>query len=130
MDHGMRKAQLDIDSLQALLRKKNVFSIAEVEYAIFETDGNISVLKNEMNQSLTKKDMNIKQNGGQFTSVPMSIISDGKINKDNLKKLNLDEQWLHEELKASDIHSISDVFYAEVQKDGSLYIDKYDDMVH
>ena len=47
MENELRKVQLDIDALNSLLRKKDVFSITEVNYAIFETDGTLSVLKKD-----------------------------------------------------------------------------------
>src|SRR5699024_3914669 len=59
MENSLRKARLDIDSLRALLRQKNVFAISDVDYAIFETSGKLSVLKKELKQSVTKLDMNV-----------------------------------------------------------------------
>ncbi|MFE8702789.1 YetF domain-containing protein [Cytobacillus sp. FJAT-54145] len=49
---------------------------------------------------------------------------------ENLKKLNLDTKWLEQKLSQGGINSISEVFYAEVQKDGTLYIDSKNDVVH
>lgn len=60
-----------------------------------------------------------------FTYLPSEIISDGKIVKKNLKELNLNETWIRKELKKNGIHSFQEVFYAEIQKDGSLFINKY-----
>lgn len=59
-----------------------------------------------------------------------SVISDGEIKQENVEKLNLNQQWLDGQLKLLGVNSISDVFYAEVQKDGTLYIDQYKDVVH
>ncbi|KMY52844.1 membrane protein [Bacillus sp. FJAT-27231] len=130
MEDALRKARLDIDSLNGLLRKKNIFSVAEVDYAIFETDGSLSAMKKEANQPLTKSDMNVQPAPSQAFPIAMSVISDGKINGDNLRKLNLDTDWLEQQLQAAGIHSISDVFYAEVQQDGTLYIDRNQDVLH
>ncbi|NEU32222.1 DUF421 domain-containing protein [bacterium LRH843] len=130
LEDALRKVRLDVNSLNALLRKKNVFSLADVDYAIFETDGSLSVMKQETKQSLTKSDMNIQPTNTERYPIPTTVVSDGKVNKDNLKKLNLDQQWLDQQLQAAGIPSISDVFYAEVQKDGSLYIDNRSDVIH
>ena len=130
MEHELRKVRLDIDALNVLLRKKNVFSFADVDYAIFETDGSLSVMKKEPKQPLTKSDMNIYQTKPSVFPISTSVISDGEIKHENLNKLNLDQQWLEEQLKRSGVDSISDVFYAEVQKDGTLYIDYKNDMLH
>lgn len=130
MEEALRKARLDIDSLNALLRKKNAFSVTDVDYAIFEVNGSLSVMKKELKQSLTKSDMNIQQDSTSSFPIPMSIVSDGKINEQNLKKLNLDIQWLNDQLQSAGIDSVSNVFYAEVQKDGTLHIDTKNDVLH
>ncbi|PJZ00658.1 DUF421 domain-containing protein [Bacillus vallismortis] len=125
MDKQLRSVRLDLDALQTLLRKKNIFSLADVDYAIFETDGSLSVLKKQAKQNVTKKDMNVQgENTNPNVSHPASVIADGKVREDNLKKLNLNKQWLMDRLKESGIQHPKEVFYAEVQTDGTLYIDK------
>ncbi|MEG7335879.1 DUF421 domain-containing protein [Bacillus sp. 0102A] len=123
MDKQLRSVRLDLDALQTLLRKKNIFSLADVDYAIFETDGSLSVLKKEAKQNVTKKDMNVQGENAKV-SHPASVIADGKVREDNLKKLNLNKQWLMDRLKEYGIQHPKEVFYAEVQTDGTLYIDK------
>ncbi|MDA7028547.1 DUF421 domain-containing protein [Bacillus sp. CLL-7-23] len=130
MEDELRKVRLDIDALNTLLRKKNAFSISEVDYAIMETDGELSVLKKEPKQPLTKFDMGVLQTTFNVSPTSTQVITDGMINKSNLEKLNLNTQWLQQQLQSSGVHSVSDVFYAEVQKDGTLYIDKRNDVLH
>jgi uncharacterized membrane protein YcaP (DUF421 family) len=130
MEAELRKVRLDIDALNSLLRKKNVFSVTDVDYAIFETDGSLSIMKKEAKQTLTKSDIPIDQTNVSISPIPTSVISDGEIKQDNLKMLNLDRKWLEQQLKLSGVDSISDVFYAEVQKDGTLYIDCRNDVLH
>ncbi|MGM0900766.1 MAG: YetF domain-containing protein [Bacillota bacterium] len=63
--------------------------------------------------------------------VRTEVISNGVINSNNLEKLKLDHSWLHQQLQQLGVHSASDVLYAEVQQDGSLYINQNnDDFVH
>jgi uncharacterized membrane protein YcaP (DUF421 family) len=130
MEDELRKVRLDIDALNAKLREKNVFSVADVDYAIFETDGKLSVMKKETQQSVTKKDLNIQQPAPNVFPTSTTVVSGGQMNKENLEKLNLDEQWLNQQLQSAGVASISDVFYAEVKKDGSLYIDHRNDLLH
>lgn len=128
MDDALRKARLDIDSLNSLLRKKNVFAASDVDYAWFETDGSLSVMKKESKQSGTKSDLNIQKSYRIFpTSMP--VISDGKINRENLNKLKLDEKWLYQQLETAGVKTVAEIFYAEVQHDGSLYIDNKNDYI-
>jgi uncharacterized membrane protein YcaP (DUF421 family) len=130
MEGELRKVRLDIDTLSALLRKKNVFSIFDVDYAIFETDGTLSVMKKEPKHTVTKGDMNINQTAVKVFPISTSLISDGEIKQENLEELKLDQQWLERQLKLSGVNSISDVFYAEVQTDGTLYVDLKKDRLH
>ncbi|TFB24323.1 DUF421 domain-containing protein [Filobacillus milosensis] len=126
MENELKRVRLDIDALLNLLRKKNVFAISDVDYAIFETDGSLSVMKKESKQPLIKQDMNIPNTKDVFP-ISTTVISDGKIVNKVLDKLNVDRTWIDTQLKSLGINSVSEVFYAEVQKDGSLYIDRRDD---
>lgn len=126
MDNEMRKARLDLDLLKAMLRKKNAFSIAEVDYAILETDGKLSVLKKEEEQPLTKKN-NLNSISTKIFPATTQLISDGSIIKSNVEKLNLSEEWVHHQLHQAGLNSLSEVFYAEIQKDGTLYVDQVND---
>ncbi|MGP4074957.1 YetF domain-containing protein [Halobacillus sp. K22] len=130
LEGALKKARLDLDSLHVLLRKKNVFSINEVDYAIFETDGTLSVMKKTGDQPFTKKDANAVTRSPAVYPIPTTLVSDGKIVEANLQLLNIDQKWLHQQLKSAGVLSISDVFYAEVQKDGSLYVDQRNDSIH
>ncbi|MCY9363760.1 YetF domain-containing protein [Bacillus rugosus] len=102
--------------------------MADVDYAIFETDGSLSVLKKEAKQNVTKRDMNVRgENANPNVSHPALVIADGKVREDNLKKMNLSKQWLMDRLKETGIQHPTEVFYAEIQTDGTLYIDKKED---
>ncbi|MCU7711637.1 DUF421 domain-containing protein [Priestia sp. JV24] len=116
MEKALKQVRLDIESLLGMLRQQNVFSIKDVEYAILEINGNLSVMQ--------KQDK--KPNSWSKTLLfPTStgVIYDGKANEDALKDLHVDNNWLHKQLEKAEVNSIDDVFYAEVQSDGSLYID-------
>lgn len=123
VDKTLRKSRLDLDSLNAMLRQKNIFSFADVDYAIFETNGKLSVLPKDNKKPVTKFDMNIS-NTSKLYPIPTEVISDGVILTDNLDKLNLDVKWMKQQLKQLGINSISEVLFAQVQTDGSLFIDK------
>ncbi|KAA0546581.1 DUF421 domain-containing protein [Bacillus sp. BGMRC 2118] len=130
MEKAMRTTRLDINSLNSMLRDKNVFSMKDVEYAIFETDGKLSVMKKEDKQALTKGDYKMPTKTKSIVPIATSVITDGRINNQNLQNVNLSEKWLEEELTKMGVQSVEDVFYAEIQQDGTLYIDKRNDTVH
>ncbi|RDZ04518.1 DUF421 domain-containing protein [Priestia megaterium] len=116
--------RLNMDDLSMLLREKNIFSTQEVDYAVLEPDGQLSVLKKVDQQSVTKKDLKVEAVKPLY--VPTEIIVDSKVIVRNLEELNLSQNWLEKQLHQSGV-SLQDVFYAEIQSDGTLYIDKRQD---
>ena len=118
----IKKNHLDLNQLQHLLRAKDIFSISECYYAILETDGTISAMKKQMFSTPTKQDLNLPL---QHTALPISVIMDGEIIKENLPLVNYDMEKLNQELKRLGIASHKDVLYAEWQENMPLYIQKY-----
>ena len=121
IEKSMKKARLSINDLNMMLREQGIFSIKDVDYAIFETNGSLSVLKKAGQEPATKKDVNAPAPQPKY--IPMEIISDFKIVKKNLTELDLTEEWVYEELKKQGIGQVEQVYYAEIQSDGSLYVD-------
>lgn len=121
---AMRVCRLDANKLSAFLREKNIFSLSNIDYAIFETSGKLSVLMKEEYQPASKSDIN-KPIGEKIFPFNLLVISDGKIRKENLSDLDLDEKWVLDEIKKAGYTSPEEIFIAELQTDGSLYIDKY-----
>src|SRR5699024_11823899 len=115
----MKKSKLDSNQLRHLLREKNVFAINEVEYAIMETDGTVSVLKKSEYQTPTRKDMKLADQEVKMSAI---LINDGELIQDNLKEKNLTEEWVFEQLQEQGYDTVKDVFYAEYTKGEDLYI--------
>lgn len=122
IEKAMSSNKLSMDDLTMLLRIKNVFSIAEVEYAILEPNGQLSVLKKEEYEPLTKKDSNIMVKRRPY--IPTELVVDGKIVNKSLTELNINEDWLVNELKRKGFPHLKDIFYAELQTDGSIFVDQ------
>ncbi|MFY3791242.1 YetF domain-containing protein [Ureibacillus sp. MALMAid1270] len=118
--NGMKKARLHTDELSMLLREQGVFSFDEVLYAVFETNGELSVLKKPAKSAATKQD--VKADCTLPKYMPTELISDGKIVMKNLIQLNLTEEWLHHKLKKKNVNNIEDVYFAQILENGSLYI--------
>jgi uncharacterized membrane protein YcaP (DUF421 family) len=121
VEEAMKKSRLHLNDLNMMLREQSVFSIKDVQYAILETNGNLSVLKKAGQEPATKKDVNAPAPEPKY--LPSEIISDGKIVKKNLTELNLTEEWVYDQMKKQGIGKVEQVFYAEIQPDGSLHID-------
>jgi uncharacterized membrane protein YcaP (DUF421 family) len=112
--------KMNIDELIMLLHSKDIFSIKDVDYAILEPNGQLSVLKMHNKENVIKEDLNIPVKNRLY--VPSKIIVDGKVIFKKLQESNLDTEWLNVQLKSAGLDSIEDVFYAELQEDGTLYI--------
>lgn len=106
----MLKERYNMDDLLLHLRQKNIRSIEEVEYAILETNGRLSVFTKEENTN---------------DIYPLPIILSGKLVKENLSPVHLGEEWVRKELKNHQIEDIKDVYCALYQQ-GKLKIIKYD----
>lgn len=118
---SLKKLRLHLDDLNMMLREQGIFSIKDVQYAILETNGKLSVMKKAGQEPATKQD--VKAPAPEPKYIPAEIIAEGKIVKQNLKELNLTEEWVYEQLKKQGIGKVEHVFYAEIQGDGSLHID-------
>jgi uncharacterized membrane protein YcaP (DUF421 family) len=121
MERNMRKMRYTVDDLTSQLRQRHAFNIDDVEFAIAEPNGQLSVLLKSQAAPLAPRDINIPT---QYRDVPSELVVDGVIIKQNLKQNNLDEDWLLGELQKQGVQSLQEVFYASLDSSGKLYIDK------
>ncbi len=118
---NMERLKYSIENVLMALREKDVFDLNEVEFAVVESSGTISVLKKAQFSPLTPSDMNINASA-KGLSIP--LIMDGKVYDGNLEQLNRDRQWLASQLQQAGIHDFSEVFYADINTGGKLYVSK------
>jgi uncharacterized membrane protein YcaP (DUF421 family) len=119
INKNMLKEKYNMGDLLMQLRDKGVFDITEVEFAILEPNGNLSVLKKSQYNPITPKDMNIPTN---YKGIMTELIIDGRIISQHLEIVNKDEKWLLDQLKSRNIDNINNVVFAGLQTDGQLYI--------
>jgi len=119
LDYNLKKVKITVSKLMMLLREKDIFNAADVEFAIIETDGQLTVIPKPNKQLVTTGDLNIQTN---YKGLTTDVIIDGKIMYDNLRSINHDEQWLMEQLKSNNVKDGGEVFYGGVDSSGSLYI--------
>lgn len=117
---NLKKARISVDELMMLLREQSIFSVADVDYAVFETNGELSVMKKPALETATKQDVKASTTPAQY--MPTEVISNGKIILQNLLNLDLTEDWLIKKLKKKNVMKVEDVFYAQVLENGSLYV--------
>ena len=92
----LKKEKFTINELQERLREKDIFNLGDVEYAILETSGQLTVIQKPEKRNLTPEDLNINPD---YEGIPYDLVIDGKIMKENLKKLGKDYKWLLKEVK-------------------------------
>jgi uncharacterized membrane protein YcaP (DUF421 family) len=124
MENVLKKMKYRVSEILELLRNKNVFDVSQVDFAIIEPNGQISVLLKPEYQPLTPKDMNLQVNP---SGISTELVYDGIIIDENLRQLNKDRDWLNKELNKQGIKDISEVFLVTLNPAGSLYVDKYED---
>lgn len=124
MENNMLKLRYSLDDLEMQLRDKDVFNITEVEFAVLEPHGQLSVLKKSQNQTVTMSDLG---KAPPYKGMATEIIKDGDILEQNLMQNNLNYNWLQSQLQQQGIQDPSEVFYAALQTDGTLYVDKRKD---
>jgi uncharacterized membrane protein YcaP (DUF421 family) len=126
LESNMRKIKYSLDDLNRQLRELGIFDIEEVEYALLEVSGNLSVLKKEKYQNVTKSDLSLKHNGA--LSLPIEIVMDGKVIEKNLTQ-KYSMNWIKQEFKKRNLN-MNEIQYAVIGTNGQLYVDLYKDTLH
>ena len=110
-----------MDDLMEELRISGYTDITEIEYAIFETNGNLSVIPKGTARALTTADMHLKKT---YDGLPFFLICDGKINYNALKLYNKDRKWIEKELKLKGINTPEQVLFAGIDESGNFYLQR------
>lgn len=115
----LKREKLDINELLSILRQKDTFSVREIEFAILEPSGNISILKKSKYISPTFQDLNLPE---KTVYLPVTLILDGEIMARNLKAVGFNKKWLEKQIHAQGVKKIEEVFYAEWKQDEGIHI--------
>lgn len=125
MEENLKKEKYTIDELNSLLRQKNVFKTADVEFAVLEPKGDLSVLLKKEFLPLTPNDLNLTVAPEKET---YTVIMDGNVLNDQVALAGKNRAWLDIELSNLGV-TIDNVFLGQVDSYGKLFIDTYDDQV-
>ncbi|WP_449536324.1 DUF421 domain-containing protein [Ferdinandcohnia sp. Marseille-Q9671] len=124
MEKTLSKQRMTFDDLLNGLRIKGAFNLSEVELAMLETNGDISVLKKPEYQAITPNDVGLAVNEDHGPSL---AIIDGNVMEKHLNYLGYTKEWLLQELKKHGANNIEDVFLAQINSDGTVFVDLYND---
>ncbi len=123
LEDNLKKERYSTEELLSQLRQNNVFRAADVEFAVLESTGHLSVKLKEEHEPLTPAKLGIKVPNAPE---PQTVIMDGKILDEPLATIGLNRAWLHTELEKIGV-AVENVFLAQVDGYGQLYVDVYDD---
>lgn len=94
-EKALIKERFTINELEERLRGNNVASVGDVEYAILETSGQLTVIQKPNKRTTIPEDFNIMP---EYEGIPYDLVIDGKVMKENLKKIGKDYNWLQKEV--------------------------------
>jgi uncharacterized membrane protein YcaP (DUF421 family) len=125
LEENLKKERLTTDELMEQLRSKDVFRVADVEFAVMEPSGSVNVLLTKENQPITSSHLGIQVAPEQE---PQTVIMDGNIMDEPLSTIGLNRAWLDTELEKIGV-AIENVFLAQVDSYGQLFVDLFDDQI-
>ena len=116
----LRRLRFNVDDLLEELRAKDIVNVNDVQAALIDTNGAFCVLLKAEKRPLTPGDIGLTP---PEEEIPYTVVSDGRIVPENLKKLEKDEMWLFKKLKKQGAR-VSDIIYAGYTKSGKLEIQR------
>lgn len=123
LERNLRRVNVTLDELMARLRLKSIFDIADVEFAILEPSGRLSVLPKSQKRPLTPADLAVPTSYEGLGSV---LVLEGQVISANLAKNGLSDEWLRDKLALMGLEP-GDVMLAVLNTKGELYVDSYRD---
>ena len=123
IDHkALKNLNLSVDDVFEAIRGCGYFSLEQIQYAIMETNGKLSVLPKSEFAPLTTKDMKVEV---EASAIPINIINEGKVVKQNLEVANFSELDIKNLLEQENIKKVKDVLVLTIDKNGAVYVQQY-----
>lgn len=114
---NMKKAKLDLSEFLMMCREQGYFDLNDIQTAIFENNGKLSVLPTSTSRPITPEDMKLNPKPDNIST---EIIMDGRILDGNLKRMGLDMTWLNKQLKAQGYRNAKEITLGLCDKDNQL----------
>ncbi len=127
MEENLRKERLTLSHLEAMLREKGFFDLTQVEIALMETTGKLSVRPTSQSRPVQPGDLGLPT---QYEALSTRIIHEGRPLTKELQGLGLSEEWLLAELARQGITGPDELFAAWLTSGGRLVVDRYQDTRH
>lgn len=121
LEKMMSKTRFNLDDLMTQLRLKNVTDISDVEFAILESSGELSVILKSQARPVTPADLRLDTD---YEGMPTVLVEDGNIIEDNLQRHNLSAAWLLVQLENQGVQDVNTVMAAILDTKGRLFVSK------
>ncbi|RBW70425.1 DUF421 domain-containing protein [Bacillus taeanensis] len=115
----MKKQRYNFDDLLVQLREKDISKLSDVEFAILEPSGKMSVIKKNISQGSSNK--------SSSSLMMLPLILDGKVQEEHLKQLDKTPLWLRQELRKLGYRDIKKISYCSLDQNNTFFIDLKDD---
>lgn len=119
LEKGMRKVKFDVNDLLEQCRGSGYFDLDEIEYAVMEANGELSILPKVEHRPVTLKDM--KMNAAK-ASLCANIVIDSKVMKENLETMGKDEKWLRQQLKVKGYQDLENILLVTLDENNKLFV--------
>ncbi|OMF30123.1 DUF421 domain-containing protein [Paenibacillus sp. FSL H8-0548] len=116
--NNLKKSRYSIDNILQMLREKDVFHLADVEFAVLEANGKLTVYKKSPKSAPTLEDLGLVK---RQSDLSYSLVVEGTVYKDTLSYIKKDTLWLESQLQEMGVRQ-EDIFYASVDDNGAIYI--------
>lgn len=125
MEDNLSQVRFSGEDLLREMRSKNVFNLADVEFAVMESTGDINVILKSDKKPVTPHDLGIKVSP---QGAPQTVILDGNVINESLSNMGFNQGWLNAQLENIGV-TLENVFIGQVDSSGELYVDLFDDMI-
>lgn len=119
----MKRLRINMNDLIEQMRVKNYHNLTDVEFAILETNGDLSVIPKAEKKNVTLEDLHISPS---YDGLPVTLIIDGHINDDNLKKIDCSRDWLLSQIKTKGVNHPKQVLFCYADSNKEIYVHKKD----
>ena len=127
IEDNLRYLRMDLDDLLEELRTSGYFDITEIEFAMMETNGRISILPKAAKRPLTPEDMGIQP---ELNGLCYIIVLDGVVNRHNMDLANVTEDQLKQGMQREGVRDVRDIFIASCNQKGEIFYQLKDTVFH
>ncbi|MDQ0877984.1 uncharacterized membrane protein YcaP (DUF421 family) [Paenibacillus sp. V4I3] len=118
----MKKHRYNLDDLMLQLRQNKIMNVADVEFAVLEPSGKLSVVEREVKETA---EVNDGMKGTiRYEGLPLPLIMDGKVQDENLEKIGKTRFWLKNQLQVKGARDFKEVFYCSIDHRGRMFLDR------